>query len=254
MNTTKPKDKPFHVPKLLVWEAWRQVKANKGAPGVDEQEIEQFEADLRNNLFKVWNRMSSGTWFPPPVLAVEIPKPHGAGVRVLGVPTVADRVAQTVVAKFLEPLVEPRFHQDSYGYRPGKSALDAVGVCRERCWKYNWVIDLDVQRFLASRLRSAPARGCGDTSGDTLQRPTRRTTNDDHCDHRSVPVLDSASEHPTVRGVRAGRSQTDLGAWDRALRGDRLVRRGLALPATRAGRDGAVAQDRGRGAEASGAD
>jgi RNA-directed DNA polymerase len=147
MNTTKPKDKPFAIPKLLVWEAWRQVKANKGAPGVDEQEIWQFEADLEGNLYRVWNRMSSGTWFPPPVLAVEIPKPHGSGVRVLGVPTVADRVAQTVVAKFLEPLVEPRFHQDSYGYRPGKSALDAVGVCRERCWKYNWVIDLDVQKF-----------------------------------------------------------------------------------------------------------
>jgi len=105
MNTTKPMDKPFAIPKLLVWEAWRQVKANKGAPGVDEQEIEQFEADLQGNLYRVWNRMSSGTWFPPPVLAVEIPKPHGTGVRVLGVPTVADRVAQTVVAKFLEPLV-----------------------------------------------------------------------------------------------------------------------------------------------------
>lgn len=147
MNMTKPKDKPFVIPKQLVWEAWRQVKANKGAPGVDEQEIEQFEADLRGNLFRVWNRMSSGTWFPPAVLAVEIPKPHGDGVRVLGVPTVADRVAQTVVAKFLEPLVEPRFHEDSYGYRPGRSALDAVGVCRERCWKRNWVIDLDVQKF-----------------------------------------------------------------------------------------------------------
>lgn len=147
MNKTKPKQKPFAIPKLLVWEAWRRVKANQGAPGVDEQELEDFEADLKNNLFKVWNRMSSGTYFPPAVLAVEIPKPHGDGVRVLGVPTVADRVAQTVVAKFLEPLVEPRFHPDSYGYRPGRSAHQALQACRKRCWKFDWVIDLDVQKF-----------------------------------------------------------------------------------------------------------
>jgi RNA-directed DNA polymerase len=91
--------------------------------------------------------MSSGTWFAAPVRAVEIPKPHGGGTRMLGVPTIADRVAQTTVAMFLEPLVEPRFHQDSYGYRPGRSPHDAVAVCRERCWKYDWVIDLDVQKF-----------------------------------------------------------------------------------------------------------
>jgi RNA-directed DNA polymerase len=144
---TRPKDKSFAIPKLLVWEAWRQVKANKGAPGVDGQDLDEFEADLEGNLYKVWNRMSSGTWFPPPVRRVEVPKPHGDGVRVLGVPTIADRVAQTVVAKFLEPLVEPRFHQDSYGYRPGKSAHDALKVCRERCWSYDWAIDLDVQKF-----------------------------------------------------------------------------------------------------------
>ncbi|MGZ3387801.1 MAG: reverse transcriptase domain-containing protein [Isosphaeraceae bacterium] len=91
--------------------------------------------------------MSLGTWFSPPVRVVEIPKPHGGGVRVLGVPTIADRVAQTAVAMFLEPLVEPRFHPDSYGYRPGKSARDALAACRERCWKYDWTIDLDVQKF-----------------------------------------------------------------------------------------------------------
>jgi retron-type reverse transcriptase len=119
---TKSQDKSFAIPKLLVWEAWRQVKANKGAPGVDGQDLDEFENDLRDNLYRIWNRMSSGTYFPPPVRAVEIPKPHGDGFRVLGVPTVADRVAQTVVAKFLEPLVEPRFHQDSYGYRRNKSA------------------------------------------------------------------------------------------------------------------------------------
>ncbi len=144
---TRPEDKSFAIPKLLVWEAWRQVKANKGAPGVDGQDLDAFEADLENNLYKVWNRMSSGTWFPPPVRAVEIPKPHGDGVRLLGVPTIADRVAQTTVAMFLEPLVEPRFHQDSYGYRPDKSAHDALTACRERCWKYDWAIDLDVQKF-----------------------------------------------------------------------------------------------------------
>jgi RNA-directed DNA polymerase len=144
---TGPEGKSFQIPKQLVWEAWRQVKANKGAPGVDGQDLDAFEKDLENNLFKVWNRMSSGTWFPPPVRAVEIPKPHGDGVRLLGVPTIADRVAQTTVAMFLEPLVEPRFHRDSYGYRPNKSPHDALAVCRERCWKYDWAIDLDVQKF-----------------------------------------------------------------------------------------------------------
>ncbi len=144
---TRPEDKSFAIPKLLVWEAWRQVKANKGAPGVDGQDLDAFEKDLENNLYRVWNRMSSGTWFAAPVRAVEIPKPHGGGTRMLGVPTIADRVAQTTVAMFLEPLVEPRFHQDSYGYRPGKSAHDALAVCRARCWKYDWIIDLDVQKF-----------------------------------------------------------------------------------------------------------
>jgi RNA-directed DNA polymerase len=144
---SSPKQKSFAISKRLVWEAWRHVKANKGAPGVDGQTLDEFEKDLKNNLFKVWNRMSAGTWFPPPVRAVQIPKPHGDGYRMLGVPTVADRVAQTVVAMFLEPLVEPRFVADSYGYRPGVSAHDALQVCRARCWKFDWVIDLDVQKF-----------------------------------------------------------------------------------------------------------
>jgi len=138
--------KPFDIPKQMVWEAYRQVAANKGAPGVDDETLGEFEADLKNNLFKIWNRMSSGSYFPPPVKAVEIPKQHG-GVRVLGVPTVADRVAQTVVARHLGERAEPRFHPDSYGYRPHKSALDAVGTCRERCWRFDWVIDLDVAKF-----------------------------------------------------------------------------------------------------------
>src|SRR3954466_14204953 len=134
-NMPKTNDKPLGIPKPMVWEAWRRVKANKGAAGVDGQDLESFEADLADNLYKIWNRMSSGSYFPPPVKAVEIPKPHGAGVRVLGVPTIADRVAQTVVAMHLEARAEPRFHPDSYGYRPRRSAHDAIAACRQRCWK-----------------------------------------------------------------------------------------------------------------------
>ena len=140
-------DKPFVIPRQAVWDAYRRVKANKGAPGVDGQTLDEFEADLGGNLYKIWNRMSSGSYFPPPVRAVAIPKPHGDGVRMLGVPTIADRVAQTVVAMQLTERAEPRFLPDSYGYRPNKAALEAVGVCRARCWKHDWVIDLDVQKF-----------------------------------------------------------------------------------------------------------
>jgi RNA-directed DNA polymerase len=150
VGTLKPLGKSFEISKWEVLDAWEKVKANKGAPGVDGQSIEDFEADLKNNLYKIWNRMSSGSYFPPPVKAVEIPKQHGGGTRVLGVPTVADRVAQTVVAAHLEKQVESVFHPDSYGYRPGRSALDAVRACRERCWKRAWVIDLDVQKFFDS--------------------------------------------------------------------------------------------------------
>jgi RNA-directed DNA polymerase len=141
------KPKPFEISKEVVWEAYLRVKANKGAAGVDGESIEEFERDLKGNLYKLWNRMSSGCYFPPPVRMVEIPKPGGQGVRVLGVPTVADRIAQTVVRMYLEPKVEPIFHPDSYGYRPGRSALDAVATCRERCWKADWVIDLDIKAF-----------------------------------------------------------------------------------------------------------
>jgi group II intron reverse transcriptase/maturase len=144
-----PGGKPFDIPKRLVWKAWKQVKANKGAAGVDGQSIADFEADLGNNLYRIWNRMSSGTYFPPPVRAVEIPK-AGGGSRILGVPAVADRVGQTVAALVLEPRMESIFHEDSYGYRPGRGALDALAKCRERCWKKAWVIDLDVQKFFDS--------------------------------------------------------------------------------------------------------
>ncbi len=132
------KPKPFVISKELVWGAYQRVKANKGAAGVDGESIEEFEQDLKGNLYKLWNRLSSGSYFPPPVRRVEIPKRDGRGLRTLGVPTVADRIAQTAVKMYLEPEVEPRFHADSYGYRPGRSALQAVGVCQERCWKADW--------------------------------------------------------------------------------------------------------------------
>jgi RNA-directed DNA polymerase len=150
VDELKSSGKPFEISKRAVWEAWEKVKANKGAAGVDGVSIEEFEKDLRNNLYKIWNRMSSGTYFPPAVRAVEIPKSHGGGARILGVPTVADRIAQTVVAGELEARVEPIFHPDSYGYRPKRSALDAVGACRTRCWNNNWVIDLDIRKFFDS--------------------------------------------------------------------------------------------------------
>ena len=138
--------KPYDIPKRLVWNAYRRVKANHGAAGVDGESLAQFEANLKNNLYKVWNRMASGSYFPPPVRLVEIPK-DGGGIRPLGIPTVADRVAQAVVKMVLEPRVDPLFHPDSYGYRPNKSAHDAVGMARQRCFVYDWVIDLDIKGF-----------------------------------------------------------------------------------------------------------
>ena len=137
-------DKPFNIDKRMVYEAYKAVKSNRGASGVDKQSIEQFEADLSKNLYKIWNRMSSGSYFPPPVRAVSIPKKSG-GERILGVPTVADRVAQTVVKQVIEPILDPIFLADSYGYRPNKSALDAIGVTRKRCWKYDWVLEFDIK-------------------------------------------------------------------------------------------------------------
>ena len=141
--------KPYNIPKREVWEAYKKVRANHGAAGVDGQTISDFEVDLGNNLFKLWNRLSSGSYFPPPVRRVDIPKGDGK-TRPLGIPTVADRIAQMVVKRHLEPLVEPQFHPDSYGYRPGKSALDAVGMARQRCWRRDWVLDLDIKAFFDS--------------------------------------------------------------------------------------------------------
>ena len=142
----KPEAKSFVIPKQLVWEAYRRVKANRGAAGVDEQSVQDFEVDRKGNLYKIWNRMSSGSYFPPPVRTVKIPKANG-GERKLGIPTVSDRIAQTVVKSRLEPAVDPLFHPDSYGYRPGKSALDAVGQARQRCWRNDWIVDLDIKGF-----------------------------------------------------------------------------------------------------------
>lgn len=138
------KTKPFDISKQVVWDAYKRVKANKGAAGIDEESLSKFEEDLKDNLYKIWNRMSSGSYFPPPVKAVEIPKKNG-GVRILGIPTVADRIAQMVAKMYFEPKVEPYFLADSYGYRPGKSAIDAVGVTRQRCWRYDWLLEFDIK-------------------------------------------------------------------------------------------------------------
>lgn len=134
----------FDISKKLVWQAYLRVKANKGAEGVDGQTMEEFEQNLKGNLYRIWNRMSSGSYVPPAVMAVTIEKRSG-GTRLLGIPTISDRIAQTVVKMYLEPELEPHFHEDSYGYRPGKSAIQAVSVTRERCWKYGWVFEFDIK-------------------------------------------------------------------------------------------------------------
>jgi RNA-directed DNA polymerase len=138
--------KPFEIPRKLVWQAYLEVKSKDGAAGVDQESLEVFEQDLKDNLYRIWNRLSSGTYFPPPVKAVAIPKKSG-GTRVLGVPTVSDRIAQTVVKFVSEPIVEPIFDEDSYGYRPRRSAHDAIAITRKRCWRYDWVVEFDVQSF-----------------------------------------------------------------------------------------------------------
>jgi len=145
------KAKPFCISKREVWEAYKRVKANQGAAGIDGQSITDFEEDVSNNLYRIWNRMSSGSYFPPPVRRVDIPKGSDkAGTRPLGIPTVSDRIAQMVVQRYLEPILEPVFHDDSYGYRPGRSAHDALRVARQRCWRYDWVLDLDIGSFFDS--------------------------------------------------------------------------------------------------------
>lgn len=144
MSTVEAKS--FDISKREVWEAYKRVKANRGAAGIDAMTIDVFDQDLSKNLYRIWNRMASGSYFAPPVKHVEIPKGDGS-TRALGIPTVADRVAQMVAKKRLEPLLEPVFHDDSYGYRPGRSAHDALRVARTRCWKHDWVLDLDIKGF-----------------------------------------------------------------------------------------------------------
>jgi len=142
----KIKAKSFCISKQVVWEAYKRVRANKGAAGVDSESLTEFEFNLGKNLYRIWSRMSSGSYFPAPLRAVDIEK-SGGGQRRLGIPTVSDRIAQMVVKIYLEPHVEPYFHPDSYGYRPGKSALEAVGQARIRCWRFSWVLDLDIKGF-----------------------------------------------------------------------------------------------------------
>jgi RNA-directed DNA polymerase len=145
------KAKPFDIPKREIWEAFKKVKANQGAAGVDGQSVADFEAGLSNNLSKLWNRLASGSHFPPPVRRVDIPKGDSkTETRPLGIPTVADRIAQEVVKRYLEPILEPIFHEGSYGYRPGRSAIDAVRKARQRCWRYDWVLDVDVRSYFDS--------------------------------------------------------------------------------------------------------
>ena len=136
--------KPYCIAKRTLWEAYQQVKANRGSAGIDEESIAMFEQNLSRNLYKLWNRMSSGSYFPPPVKQVEIPKAKG-GTRKLGIPTVSDRIAQTVVKRKIEPTLDPIFHPDSYGYRPGRSAKQAIAVTRKRCWQYDWVVEFDIK-------------------------------------------------------------------------------------------------------------
>lgn len=138
--------KSFDISKEEVWEAYKRVKANRGAAGIDDMTIDQFDQALSKNLYRIWNRMASGSYFAPPVKRVDIPKGDG-GIRSLGIPTVSDRIAQMVVKRRLEPLLEPLFHADSYGYRPGRSAHDALRTARDRCWRHDWVLDLDIKGF-----------------------------------------------------------------------------------------------------------
>lgn len=136
----------FNISRQMVWDSYLKIKANKGSAGIDRQTMDDFEKDLRKNLYKIWNRLTSGSYFPPAVRRVDIPKGNGK-TRPLGIPTISDRIAQMVVKDILEPIIDPSFHHDSYGYRPGKSALDAVSTARQRCWRDNWVLDMDIRGF-----------------------------------------------------------------------------------------------------------
>ena len=206
---TRPQVKPFEIDKRLIYRAWEKVRANKGAPGVDAVSIGLFEQQWRDNRYKLWNRMSSGSYFPGPVRGVEIPKDHGEGVRLLGVPNTADRVAQTAAAMVLEAKLEPVFHPGGYGYRPGRSAHDALAVCRQRCWKQDWVLDLDIRAFfdsvphslLLKAVLTTPASdgSCSTSPGGWLRRcrcrtgPSSRGRREPHRVPRSRPFWPTCS-------------------------------------------------------------
>ena len=155
--------KQYEIPKRVVVEAYKRVKANKGSAGIDGIDFDIFEKKLNNNLYKIWNRMSSGSYFPSPVLAVEIPKKAG-GTRRLGIPTIADRIAQMIARMYIEPAVEPMFCEDSYGYRPNKSAIEAIAVTRKRCWRYDYVIELDVKGLFTDESSRKACKGKLDLS------------------------------------------------------------------------------------------
>jgi len=138
--------KSIPISRQMVWEAYQKVRSNQGSAGVDAVSMQEFEADRSRHLYKLWNRMASGSYFPPPVKEVEIPKKDGS-VRKLGVPTISDRVGQMVVKMFIEPRLEAEFSPNSYGYRPNKNAHQALAKVRENCWKQDWVIDLDIKGF-----------------------------------------------------------------------------------------------------------
>ena len=201
--------KPFCISKKEVWEAYKRVKENKGAAGVDEQSIEDFEKRLKKNLYKIWNRMSSGSYFPPSVRTVKIPKKNG-GERKLGIPTVADRIAQQVVKARLEPEVEPLFHADSYGYRPGKSALDAVGQARKRCWRYDWVLDLDIKSFFDSLSQDLLLRAVKKHSG-AMDRSLYRALAESASARRGRAIGSTGEGHSPRRSDHSPYTKGNLG-------------------------------------------
>jgi RNA-directed DNA polymerase len=196
--------KPFVIPKRLVWDAYQRVKANRGAAGVDGQSISDFERDLSRNLYQIWNRMSSGSYFPPAVKAVPIPKKSG-GERILGVPTVGDRISQTIVTMTLEPILEPVFHDDSYVYRRGKSAHDALAVTRKRCWERDWVLEYDIRGLFDhidhNLLFKALRHHCQDRSvGVTQCRALAHSTNAKSRWNARVKERGHATRRSTVSG------------------------------------------------------
>ena len=205
--------KSYDIPKTLVWEAWLHVKANQGAAGIDAETIERFETKLAANLYKLWNRMSSGSYFPPPVKAVPIPKKSG-GVRVLGIPTVSDRIAQTAIKMWLEPQLDPLFHDDSYGYRPGKSALEAIAVTRRRCWDQDWVVEFDIRGLF-----------------DNLDHRLLMTALRKHCQESWILSLRRAVAESA--DANHGRAASPRATRAHAARGRRLAAAGEPVPALR---------------------